>query len=109
MSFPIESFQAALSKIVPGAIGALLSLQFLPPGRKWYNTFWSIVSGCSVSYYIGGATIDYFHVVSGGLIAPAIYFCLGLFGLSLITNAMNEVKPALDGLRKRIFGPASGE
>lgn len=99
--FPVELQSLVLSKLLPGAIGALLSCQFVPDGfSKPHRTFWSFISGCAVSYYIGGATIEYFQLTKTQLL-PAVYFCFGLFGLTLVMNAMTELKPLVGALLRR--------
>lgn len=100
---------------LPGAIGAALSLQFVPHSLKtrgvWHRIWmllFSFVLGSAVSYYVGGAVVEKFHL-EASFLGQAVHFCFGLFGLSLVTNAMAEVRPTLISIRDRFLGERKNE
>lgn len=104
-----NSIIQGIIQALPGAIGSMLSLQFVPRSfrqshGRWWAGIVSFVVGVAVSHYLGGATLEYFKIAAGSIMAQAISFCFGLFGLSLVTNAMAEIRPTFDIIREKFLG-----
>lgn len=92
----------AIEAILPGAIGAAVSLRFIP-GTIWQKVS-SYFSGLACAYYLGNGLIDYLTVAPGGLMAEFIKFTAGLFGLAIVSHGMQQIPELLAAIRRRYIG-----
>lgn len=105
MAEPTSAAGAAfkmLEALLPGAIGAAVSLRFIP-GNLWQKTS-SYFSGLACAYYLGNGLISYLAVPAGSLMAEFIKFTAGLFGLAIVSHGMQQIPEFLAAVRRRVFG-----
>ncbi|MDN7848131.1 holin [Burkholderia seminalis] len=109
MAEPTTSLAAAagalLVKIVPGAVGSLITLCFIGDGLTGRQKVVSFLSGAAIAYYVGPAAVSWFAITgSGG--PQAIGFLVGLFGLAVTKELFKEINNAdfIGALKRRIFG-----
>jgi len=96
---------ALLVKIVPGAVGSLITLCFIGDGLTGRQKVVSFLSGAAIAYYVGPAAVSWFSITgSGG--PQAIGFLVGLFGLAVTKELFKEINNAdfIGALKRRIFG-----
>ncbi|MCA8087494.1 holin [Burkholderia cenocepacia] len=109
MAEPTTSVLAAagalLAKVIPGAVGSLITLCFIGDGLTGRQKVVSFLSGAAIAYYVGPAAVSCFAITSSG--GPqAIGFLVGLFGLAVTKELFKEINNAdfIGALKRRIFG-----
>lgn len=101
----IDTVVAALLKILPGAVGAAVSLRTLPPESTWTHRVLALVGGVAVASYGAPALAEALEITSPRIEAFSA-FALGLFGMALaseISAALRETQLGLivrDWVRK---------
>ena len=74
---------------LPGAVGAALSLRFIP-GSKWQKLT-AFLLGFACAGYLGGWLIEYLEVRPDSLTARGISFAIGLFGFAMVLHATQQI------------------
>lgn len=105
----LAAFAKIFGKFLPSIIGsflAVLTLQYdntKPLSSRILSGIIAFITGVAVSHYVGSAIISVYPEISE-IVADSIKFALGIFGLTLINNLINEIKPWMESLRKKVFG-----
>lgn len=74
--------------VLPGAAGALVSLRFIPGTPVQRAT--SLLLGIACAHYLGNGVVGWWQV-PGGLVADAIKFTAGVFGLTIVGHAYEQL------------------
>ncbi len=105
---PTSVFGAALLKIfvdlMPAAIGAFISMRFIPQTLTRAQKVASIFSAWAVGTYFGRGIASYLNITNPH-IADAILFGVALFGLSFAGTVIQELKPIIQAATRRWIGP----
>lgn len=90
-----------IETLLPGAVGAAISLKFMP--GSWWNKALSFLGGVACSYYIGNGLIEYLNV-TGKFSATAMLFTIGIFGLSIVNQIQQQLPEFMYALKRKWIG-----
>lgn len=101
------ALKAWLGATIPSAIGSLLSLYVSKEKTakmKRVELFAVFIFGVALAHYLGGAAIEYSALNPHSITADAIKLTIGLLGMAILTNVMDQLPLAIAGLRKKWIG-----
>jgi len=111
MAEPTSSAAAAalavVVKVLPGAIGSLIALQFIGEGLTRKQKVMSFAAGAAMSYYTSPALVVWFAIADPGA-QQTLGFLAGLFGLALAKECFKKINEAdlIGDIWRRFFGGA---
>lgn len=103
----IDVLIAKISSLASAAIGSALSIYLQrEKAEKMGKVEIALVFifGVSIAHYLGGAAIEYWTVNPLSLVADAIKFTIGLFGMGMLSQAMIQIPDIVKAARKRFIG-----
>ncbi|MEX3556629.1 MAG: holin, partial [Burkholderia gladioli] len=108
MAEPTSSLGAIAIKLLPAALGSLLSLRFVGQGLSIGKRLTTFVAGTVVAYYVTPLVTSKFDITSPDLQAT-MGFLVGLFGLSLVGEGFKAISNGivLSFLKSRFGGGQS--
>ncbi|MEX3555349.1 MAG: holin [Burkholderia gladioli] len=107
MAEPASSIGALTLKLLPAALGSLLSLKFVGQGLSIGQRLTTFVAGTVVAYYVTPLVTVKFGIVATDLQAT-MGFLVGLFGLSLVGEGFKAISNGtLLGFVRNRFGGGS--
>lgn len=89
----LSAILKALGTAIPGILGSLVALRFLPAGATWIDRLAAFGGGYGCAVFIGPAIFGWTGLASPE-IGKGIEFVLGLFGMAAVgelLRAMREV------------------
>lgn len=93
-----------IAGIVPSAIGSALSLKFSGCRGSILEILIMFVAGLCLSYYLGGATIEYFNIQHPSFVADAVKLTWGLFGMGVVNQLYIQIPEIFSALRRKFAG-----
>lgn len=97
-----ETILAAAWKILPGALGAAVSLQTLPPAASWGHRVAALVGGIAASAYGAPALAEVLTIQSARIEAFSA-FAIGLFGMAIASEIHMAIHESQAGLAMRAW------
>ena len=98
-----EATIAAAKLVGAAALGGIIAQKFMPPlsGRQW---LFSVALSTGLGVICGLAAAEYFHLSPGGGLHLLVAVSSGIFGQSIIANAMVQIPEILSRTVEKFFG-----
>lgn len=80
-----------LADLMPGLVGAILSLRFNPEIDSWPEYLWGIAGGTFAAWWLTPPVVEYLGM---GRHSYAFAFFIGLFGMSLFAALFRAITSA---------------
>jgi uridine phosphorylase len=95
----IEETTIVAAKVMGAStLGSVIALRFLPGTITQRSV--SFVTSIGIGCISGGAAVERFHLVPGGYEQLGVAAIAAIFGLSVITNLMQQLPDWLQAARK---------
>lgn len=95
----IEESTIVAAKIVgASSLGSIIALRFLPGTLAQRSV--SFVTSVGIGCISGGAAVERFHLMPGGWEQMGVATIAAIFGLSVISNLMQQLPDWLQAARK---------
>lgn len=97
-----------LQDLLPGLMGAAVSLNFLGAGMRVCQRLMSLAMGTTCASYLGPGLVSWL-ALPGAPVQSALQFLVGLFALAIVREVFREIDAGLlKRLRERFLGGGEG-
>lgn len=93
-----------LQPLLPGLMGAAVSMNFVGAGLPLLHRFVSLAIGTTCASYLAPGLVAWFEL-RGAAVQSALQFLIGLFALAIVREVFRELNAGLvKKLRERFLG-----